>query len=423
MPPALALAFRMRVCKICPMESVTTRCCIVGGGPAGMMLGFLLARAGVDVTVLEKHADFFRDFRGDTIHPSTLELMYELGLLEEFLKRPHDELHEAGVQVGRFFVPIADLSHLPTRCKFIAFMPQWEFLNFLAESARRFPAFHLRMNTEGTDLIEEGDCVRGVRANTPEGPLEIHADLVVAADGRRSVLREKAALSVINVGAPMDVLWMRLSKRTGDPSQSLGRVGAGQMLVMLDRHDYWQCAYLIPKQSLDAVREQGLPAFYEAIIRIAPFFRDRVEELKSWDDIKLLSVAVDRLEKWCRPGLLCIGDAAHAMSPIGGVGINLAVQDAVAAANILAVPLRQGAVPLSLLEKVQERRMFPTRATQALQVFMQNRVVSPLLSGKADVQSLPLPLKMLQRWPFLRRIPARLIGMGFRPEHVHSPAA
>jgi 2-polyprenyl-6-methoxyphenol hydroxylase-like FAD-dependent oxidoreductase len=405
------------------MEPISTRCCIAGGGPAGMMLGFLLARAEVDVVILEKHADFLRDFRGDTIHPSTLEIMYELGLLDEFLKHPHQEVRHVGAQIGRFAVGIGDFTHLPTQCKFLAFMPQWDFLNFLADSARRYPAFHLHMNADASGLIEEGGRVTGVHVETPDGPLEIHAELVVAADGRRSLLREKAALPVMNLGAPMDVLWMRLSKRPGDPPQSLGRAGRGQFMVLLDRGDYWQCAYLIPKGTFESVRERGLAAFQEDIIRIAPFFRDRAEELKTWDDIKLLSVAVDRLRQWASPGLLCIGDAAHAMSPIGGVGINLAIQDAVAAANVLAEPLLRGPVPLTLLRKVQQRRMFPTRATQSMQIYLQNRVVSPLLSGEAEIRSLPLPLRILQWCPYLQRFPARLIGMGFRPEHVHSPAA
>jgi 2-polyprenyl-6-methoxyphenol hydroxylase-like FAD-dependent oxidoreductase len=387
-----------------------------------MMLGFLLARAGVDVVILEKHGDFLRDFRGDTVHPSTLEIMYELGLLDEFLKLPHQELHQATAQIGPFAVTIGDFSHLPTRCKFVAFMPQWDFLNFLAESGRRYPSFRLLLNTEATGLIEGNGSVCGLHANTREGPLNIRADLVVAADGRRSLLRDKAGFVATELGAPMDVLWMRLSKRAGDPTQSLGRVGASQFLVMLDRGDYWQCAYLIPKGSYDSFCAQGVPAFREALIRIAPFFRDRVDELQNWEQIGFLSVAVNRLNHWYRPGLLCIGDAAHAMSPIGGVGINLAIQDAVATANILAATLREGPVSVGLLDRVQRRRMFPTRATQALQVFLQNRAVAPALTGKIAIRSIPFPLNLFQTFPSLRRFPARLIGMGFRPEHVQTPA-
>jgi 2-polyprenyl-6-methoxyphenol hydroxylase-like FAD-dependent oxidoreductase len=394
-----------------------------------MMLGFLLARAGVDVVVLEKHGDFLRDFRGDTIHPSTLELMYELGLLEEFLQRPHQELHEVGAQIGPFAVQIADFTHLPTHCKFLAFMPQWDFLDFIAASGRRYSSFRLLMNTEATGLIEENGSVRGIHArphadssNTDGREFDIRADLVVAADGRRSTLRESAGFTPVDLGAPMDVLWMRLSKHPGDPVQTFGRVGAEQFLVTLDRGDYWQCAYLIPKGTFDAFCAQGLPAFRAAIVRIAPFFHDRVDELQDWKQIGFLSVAVNRLNQWYRPGFLCIGDAAHAMSPIGGVGINLAIQDAVATANILASTLREGPVSLGLLDRVQRRRMFPTRATQAMQIFIQNRVVSPTLAGKREIRSVPFPFNLLQSFPKLRRIPARLIGMGWRPEHVRTPA-
>jgi 2-polyprenyl-6-methoxyphenol hydroxylase-like FAD-dependent oxidoreductase len=403
-------------------EPITTRCCIAGGGPAGMMLGFLLARAGVDVVVLEKHADFLRDFRGDTVHPSTLEVLYELGLLDDFLKLPHQELRQAVAYVGQQQVTIADLSYLPTHCKFVVLMPQWDFLNFIADSAQRYPAFHLRMECEATALIEEDGRVMGVRATTKSGILEVRADLVVAADGRRSIIREKVGLEVMQLGAPIDVLWMRISRKSDDPEQSLGRVGAGKFLVMLNRGGYWQCAYVIPKGGLDAIHEKGLAGFRKGIAEVAPFLYDRVDELQDWDDVKLLSVAVDRLRQWYRPGLLCIGDAAHAMSPIGGVGINLAIQDAVAAANILCASLRGGTVSTGLLQKVQQRRMFPTRATQRLQVFMQDRAVIPALKSGTRIISLPLPLRMLRRWPLLRRIPARVIGMGFRPEHVKTSA-
>jgi 2-polyprenyl-6-methoxyphenol hydroxylase-like FAD-dependent oxidoreductase len=401
-------------------ETGQVRCCIAGGGPAGMMLGFLLARAGVDVVVLEKHADFLRDFRGDTIHPSTLELMYELGLLNDFLARPHQEAPELNGQVGDTEVTVADFSHLPTRCRFIAFMPQWDFLNFLAERARRYPTFHLRMEAQVTELLEEEGRVVGVRAATPGGPLDVRAALVVGADGRHSTVRGRAGLKVEDLGAPMDVLWLRLSRRPGDRRNPLGRFDRGKVFVMLDRGDYWQCGYVIPKGGFDEVRRRGLEAFREAVAESAPFLRDRVGELRSWDDVKLLTVVVDRLRRWYRPGLLCIGDAAHAMSPIGGVGINLAVQDAVAAANLLAAPLRDGRLTAEDLRRVQRRREFPTRLTQRLQVLIQDRVISRVLAGRKQL-SLPWPLRLLRRFPVLRRIPARLIGLGFRPEHVRTP--
>jgi 2-polyprenyl-6-methoxyphenol hydroxylase-like FAD-dependent oxidoreductase len=404
-------------------ERITTQCSIAGGGPAGMMAGFLLARAGIDVVVLEKHADFLRDFRGDTVHPSTLEVMRELGLLDSFLRRPHQEMHQVSAKIGEFTATVGDLSHLPTTCKFIALMPQWDFLNFLAENGHQFAGFHVRMETEATDLIEDGERIRGVRASVPRGALEIHADLVIAADGRHSVLREKAGLEVEVLGAPIDVLWMRIPRHPGDPLRTLGYVNTGQFLVTLDRGDYWQCAYVIPKGGIDEIRAQGIERFRELITEIAPFLSDRVQELKDWNAVKLLSVAVDRLRKWYRPGLLCIGDAAHAMSPIAGVGINLAIQDAVAAANTLAPAFGRGNIPIELLRKVQERRMFPTRATQRLQVTIQNRVLAPTLKNRAPIRSLPWQLKLLNAWPLLGRIPARVVGIGFRPEHVKTPAA
>ncbi|MBD2746785.1 FAD-dependent oxidoreductase [Microvirga sp. BT688] len=398
-------------------ETLHVRCCIAGGGPAGMMLGLLLARQGVEVLVLEKHADFLRDFRGDTIHPSTLEVMHELGLLDEFLARPHHRVQTVSLVVGGVPLTLGDFSHLPTRCKFIAFMPQWEFLDFLADHAREYPHFKLRMQAEVTDLIEEQGRVVGARISTPEGPLEVRADLLVAADGRRSVVRDKAGLEVLDVGAPMDVLWMRVSKHAGDPSQLLGRIEAGQMLVMIDRGDYWQCAYLIAKGSLERLKQEGLPAFREKLTRVAPFLADRLEELQSWDDIKLLTVAVDRLKQWYRPGLLCIGDAAHAMSPAGGVGINLAIQDAIATANILGPRLKRGPVAVEKLALVQKRREWPTRMTQRLQVLLQNRLITPVLNSTQPV-SPPWLIRWLAQQPLFRRIPARLVGIGFRPEHV-----
>ncbi len=321
-------------------EKINVTCCIAGGGPAGMMLGYLLARTGIEVMVLEKHADFLRDFRGDTVHPSTLEVMYELGLLEEFLRRPHDEARQITGYISGEPVVVADFSHLPTHCKFVGFMPQWDFLNFLNEKARAYPSFHLRTETEVTGLLGDKDRVVGVTALAKNGPLEIRADLVIGADGRHSVVRQHAKLPIMDLGASIDVLWMRLTRHAGDPNQPLGRFDAGKVFVMLDRGDYWQCAYVIAKRGIEAIQKQGLDSFRAGIVEIAPFVKDRVAELKSWDDIKLLTVAVDRLRRWYRPGLLCIGDSAHAMSPIGGVGINLAIQDAVATANILTQSLR-----------------------------------------------------------------------------------
>lgn len=384
-----------------------------------MMLGFLLSRAGVDVIVLEKHADFLRDFRGDTIHPSTLELMYELGVLEEFLKRPHQENRELAGQVGDETVVIGDFTHLPTHCKFLAFMPQWDFLNFVAQQAERYPEFHLKMRTEAVDLIEDKGRVAGVRAKTADGTIEIRANLTVGADGRKSIVRERAGLEVMDLGAPMDVLWMRVSRRLGDPGQSLGRIAAGKVFIMVDRDEYWQCGYVIPKGAAEEIRGRGIEKFRQEITKLAPFLEDRVGELRDWNDVSLLTVKVDRLTKWFRPGLLCIGDAAHAMSPVGGVGINLAIQDAVAAANILADKLASGNVTESDLESVQQRREFPTRATQKLQIAIQNRVIRRVL-GSATPLKLPFLLRLVREFPVLRRLPARMIGVGFRPEHIHT---
>jgi 2-polyprenyl-6-methoxyphenol hydroxylase-like FAD-dependent oxidoreductase len=398
-----------------------TRCCIAGGGPAGMMLGFLLARAGVDVVVLEKHEDFLRDFRGDTVHPSTLEVMHELGLLEDFLKLPHQEARQLTGYVGGYPVTIADFTHLPTHCGFVALVPQWDFLDFLADHAKHLPSFQLVMQAKVSDLIEESGRIVGIRAETTEGPLEVRADLVVGADGRHSIVREKAGLKVRNFGAPIDALWMRISRQPSDPEQPLGRVEAGQILVMFDRGDYWQCAYVIAKGGIGELRTRGLEAFRNKIAEVAPFVRDRVNELRSWDDVKLLTVVVDRLQKWYRPGLLCIGDAAHAMSPVGGVGINLAIQDAVAAANILAEPLRNSTVSGVLLKKVQTRRELPTRIIQRIQVIAQDRILSRVLASQGRL-SLPLILRLFKRFPILQRIPARLVGMGIRPEHVRTVA-
>ena len=396
------------------------QCAVAGGGPAGMMLGLLLARAGVNVAVLEKHADFLRDFRGDTIHPSTLELLHELGVLEAFLARPHQEVRSLTGHVAGEPVTIADFSHLPTRCKFIALMPQWDFLDFVAAEAARFPTFRLIMQAEVTGLIENAGRVAGVAATTPQGPLEITADLVVGADGRRSIVRERARLTVDDFGAPIDVLWMRVPRRPDDPSQLLGYIETGHVFVMFDRGDYWQCAYVIPKGGLEKVQSRGLDAFRRSVAAIVPFLSDRVEEIRHWTDVKLLTVTVDRLRQWHRPGLLCIGDAAHAMSPVGGVGVNLAVQDAVAAANILAEPLRTGTVSTKHLAAVHARRSFPMKVIQRMQVIVQNNLLSPALKSNERPKP-PFVMRLIKWIPALRRIPARVLGLGVRPEHIRTP--
>jgi 2-polyprenyl-6-methoxyphenol hydroxylase-like FAD-dependent oxidoreductase len=403
-------------------EQLSTRCCVVGGGPCGLMFGFLLARAGVDVVVLEKHADFLRDFRGDTVHPSTLDVMAELGLLDDFLKLPHQKAPNIGaVFMGQQYA-FADFSYLPTRCKFIALMPQWDFLNFLADRGKSYPSFQLRMRAEAVDLIEDGGRIAGVRANTPDGTLEIRADLTVGCDGRHSTVRERAGFTLDDLGAPMDVLWFRLPKKPSDPDETMGRFDAGRIVVMLDRGDYWQCAFVIRKGAIEETKRAGLPAFRQSIVRLAPAFADRVDELKDWDQIKLLTVAVNRLRRWHRPRLLCVGDAAHAMSPIGGVGVNLAVQDAVAAANLLWQPLKTRTLREDDLERVQRRREFPTRVTQRLQVIVQNNVIERVL-GAGQSLATPWLLRLFAHVPPLRAIPAWLVGRGVRPEHVHTPDA
>jgi 2-polyprenyl-6-methoxyphenol hydroxylase-like FAD-dependent oxidoreductase len=403
------------------MKTLSVRCCIAGGGPAGMMLGLLLARAGVEVVVLEKHADFLRDFRGDTIHPSTLEVLYELGLLDQFLVLPHQKISRINGQFGDLALTVADFSTLPTQCRFVAFTPQWDFLAFLAKEGARYPGFQLLMQADVTGLIEEAGSVVGIRANLPDGPLEVRASLVVGADGRHSTVRAKAGLSVEEFGAPMDVLWFRLSRRPRDPVDPVGRFEAGRIFIMLNRGDYWQCGFVIAKGSLEQIRAKGLPAFRDAVAPLAPFMADRAGELHDWELIKLLTVQVDRLRQWYRPGLLCIGDAAHAMSPVGGVGINLAIQDAVATANLLVASLRAGRLTTQDLRLVQRRREWPTHMTQRVQLAVQNRVIRPVLSGSGRL-SPPFAVRLIARFPFLRRIPARMIGMGFRPEHVKTPA-
>ena len=400
-------------------SSLTVDCCVVGGGPAGMMLGFLLARAGVSVAVLEKHKDFLRDFRGDTIHPSTLRLMDELGLLDELLALPHQKARELRGQIGDFSVPMADFTHLSERWGFIALMPQWDFLDFIAAQGRRYKTFDLRMQAAATGLIEEGGQVAGVRADTPNGPLEVRANLTVGCDGRHSLVRDKAGLTVEDLGAPMDVVWFALSRSPADPQDTVGRFDAGRIFIMINRGTHWQCGLVIPKGTFATLRTQGLEAFRAALISMAPFIGGRGNEIAGWDDVKLLTVSVDRLVEWARPGLLCIGDAAHTMSPVGGVGINLAIQDAVATANLLAERLRAGPVSFADLRRVQQRRFFPARITQAAQIFIQRRVITRVLGGTGPL-SPPLPMRLLGRFPLLRRIPAYLVGIGVRPEHIQT---
>jgi 2-polyprenyl-6-methoxyphenol hydroxylase-like FAD-dependent oxidoreductase len=403
-------------------EIISCRCCIVGGGPAGMMLGFLLARAGVDTIVLEKHRDFLRDFRGDTIHPSTLEAMHDLGVLEDFLKLPHQEVRLLKGKVGDIELPLADFSHLPTHAKFLALMPQWDFLDFVSGQAKGSPCFRLEMHADVDGLIVEQERVTGVTAKTPNGLLTVRADLIVGADGRHSLVRREASLVPQELGAPIGVLWFRLSRHDNDPVETFGRIDAGQILVLLNRGEHWQCGYVIAKGSADRLKAQGIESLRDHISALAPFLADRVDELESFDDVKLLTVVVDRLPLWHKPGLLCIGDAAHAMSPVGGVGINLAIQDAIAAANILARPLR-GKGPLSdqLLAQVQKRREWPTKVIQGMQVFIQNNVISRVLGGTGKVKP-PWFLRLFITFPVLRRVPARLVGLGVRRERVTSPA-
>ena len=387
-----------------------------------MMTGYLLARAGVEVAVLEKHPDFNRDFRGDTIHPSTLELMQELGLLEEFLRLPHQEVGTlAGVFNGHP-AEIADFSRLPSHCKFLAFMPQWDFLNFLSARARQFPSFSLHMQAEVVDLLLENDIVTGVRAKTPEGEREFRADLIIGADGRHALTHSRAGFELVEFGVPIDALWMHISKRADDPRERFGFFHHGKLLVLIDRDDYYQAGFAIPKGGIESLKKRGLAAVHAEITALAPFLQDRIAELDDWSKIKLLTVQINRLKKWCREGLLCIGDSAHAMSPAGGVGINLALQDAVATANLLAAKLRSGPVSVTDLEQVQKRREWPARLIQMMQVFVHRYVVTGRQS-KGGNNSLPFIVKLLTWFPILRQLPARFIGIGPRPEHIHSPRA
>ena len=392
-------------------------CCVVGGGPAGMMLGYLLARAGVDVMVLEKHADFFRDFRGDTIHSSTLDLMSELGVLDEFLRLPHTRASQLGVVIGEKTFNLLDFRHLPTRCKFMAMMPQWDFLSFIATKAKRYPMFRLKMNAEVTDVLERGNKVVGVQAATEQGEVEVLADLIVACDGRHSTVRRQAGMSVREFGVTIDVLWFRLPKGADVQQPSLGYIRDGRILLTIDRGDYWQCGSIIPKGEFEEIKAQGLEAFRNRIARTAPFLGSVVDELTDWEQVKLLSVRMDRLERWYRPGLLCIGDAAHAMSPAGGVGVNYAIQDAVAAANLLATKLRQGDVGLTNLRRVQRRREWPVRLMQAMQAAQMATYGRAYRPG-ADPQRI---LELFSTFAPFNRLFGRIVGLGFRREHVEIP--
>lgn len=400
-------------------NSIKTDCVIAGGGPAGLMLGFLLARSGVSVTVLEKHPDFLRDFRGDTIHPSTLQIMHELGLLDGLLALPHTKAYRLHAEIGGQDITIADFSRIPARCRFIAFMPQWEFLDYIAREAAKYPNFKLIMPANVVELIERDGNVTGLVAATPGETINISAKLVVGADGRNSVVRAKARMEIESFGSPSEILWMKLSHLPDDPPYTMGHGGPRQGFVMIDRGDYWQCGYVLRKQTFAEVKQKGLDAFREAVAKVSPLPADRMDEIHTWDDVHLLSVRIDRLKKWWKPGLLCIGDAAHAMSPIGGFGVNLAIQDAVAAANILAAPLKSNDVLSRHLAAVEARRRFPTKATQKLQLMMRSdRRKRETKNGRPDGP--PAFMRHLARWPILAHLAGRLIGVGFRPEHVRS---
>jgi 2-polyprenyl-6-methoxyphenol hydroxylase-like FAD-dependent oxidoreductase len=400
-------------------SDIKTGCVIAGAGPGGLMLGFLLARAGVEVTVVEKHADFLRDFRGDTIHPSTLEVMEELGLIDDFLTLPHTRAPKLTAEMAGQTITMADFSRLPVKHRFIAFMPQWDFLSFLSDQARRFPHFRLMLNAAVIDLIEEDGRVAGLVVETPEGRCRISSQLVVGADGRRSLVREKAGLTVESFGKPSEVVWMKLSKQPGDPNEVMGHAGPRQGLVLIDRGDYWQCGFVVRRTTFIEIQQKGIAAFRQAVAEISPLPADRMQEIRSFNDTSLLVVRIDRLTQWWRPGLLCIGDAAHAMSPIGGVGVNLAIQDAVAAANILSAPLREGRLADRDLAAVQKRRSFPTKATQKLQLMMR----SSRRRDEGEEQKRKGPpafIRGIARWPVLAHLAGRLMGLGFRMEHVRS---
>lgn len=401
------------------MENIETTCVIAGAGPAGLMLGFLLARAGVDVVVVEKHADFLRDFRGDTIHPSTLEVMDELGLIDDFLQLPHTRAPKLMAEMGGRKITMADFSRLPVKHRFIAFMPQWDFLNFLAEKARAYPNFRLVMRAKVTGLVTEQGRVVGLATDTPDGPIIFRSSLVVGADGRNSVVREKAGFTVESFGTPSEVVWMKLSKQPGDPNEVMGHAGPRQGFLLIDRHDYWQCGFVVRRTTFAEIRENGIEAFRKLVASVSPLPSKRMAEIASFDDTSLLTVRIDRLKQWWRPGLICIGDAAHAMSPIGGVGVNLAIQDAVAAANILAIPLRENRLTDADLATVEKRRLFPTKATQKLQLIMRSsRRADEADNGKRSGP--PAFIRGIARFPLLAHIAGRLMGLGFRMEHIRT---
>lgn len=395
---------------------IETACVIAGGGPAGLMLGLLLARAGVNVTVLEKHSDFLRDFRGDTIHPSTLQIMHELGLLDGLLALPHTKAYRLNAEIGGKNITIADFSRIPAQCRFIAFMPQWEFLDYIAREAAKYPNFKLIMSASVTELTERNGNVTGLLATTPDKAITIDAKLVVGADGRNSVVRTKAGLEVESYGSPSEILWMKLSHAPDDPPYAMGHGGPRQGFVMIDRGKYWQCGYVLRRQTFADVKQGGLDAFREAVAKVSPLPANRMDEIRTWDDVHLLSIRIDRLKTWWKPGLLCIGDAAHAMSPIGGFGVNLAIQDAVATANILAAPLRGNKNLAPYLAAVEARRRFPAKATQKLQLMMRSDRRKRETHSKRDGP--PAFMRHLARWPVLAHLAGRLIGMGFRPEHI-----